>query len=97
MNNTTDRSMLTDCYHVTGKDFPMPENTDKGVDSGPQDFAGTSDRQLAPRLNASLGKYGPSTKGAEGAAFPTDANGKESADEQPVFSGKKIQRWASVC
>lgn len=87
MNN--DESLLNDCYRIGGKYFPVPDkNTDKGQENGPQELVSQSDKQKAPRLNASEG-YGPTVKGKEGKSFSTTDNGKESDDEKPVFAGSR--------
>jgi hypothetical protein len=86
MNNDT--SWLNDCYRIGGKDFPMSDSA-KGIDEGPEDTVNQSETQKAPRLNASRGKYGPTIKGAEGAAFPTSDNGVESESENQTFAGDK--------
>ena len=56
MNNTSDKSMLTDCDHLTGKFFPMPDESAKGEELGAEGLTGgQSDKQKAARLNASDG------------------------------------------
>lgn len=72
----TESKDMLDAYHVTGKDFPVPDSG-KGVDNGPQGLVKMSDKQKSPRLNASDG-IGPEVRGKEGKAFPTSTNGGES-------------------
>lgn len=81
---------LLDAYHVTGKDFPVPDSA-KGVDSGPQGLVAQSAKQKDASLNMSGGKSmrGPVTWGDEGRAFSTSTNGGESnskaTSEQPTY------------
>jgi len=79
---------LTDPALTRPRDFPVPDHQGKGTDNGPEDFAGNSDKQLAPRLNASNG-YGPTVKSKEGKAFPFSGNSKASKDESQTFAGAR--------
>lgn len=74
---------LLDAYHVTGKDFPVPDSG-KGTDSGPKGLVMQSDKQKAPRLNASDG-YGPEVRGKEGKAFPASTGPSTGSSEKATF------------
>lgn len=80
---------LSDSFYWRAKDFPMPDL--KEEESGPGKFAGDSEKQRSPRLNASEGN-GPTVKGKEGKAFPADPNSKASEDESQTFAGDRDSR-----
>ena len=74
---------MLDAYHVTGKDFPVPDSA-KGMDSGPKGLVMQSEKQKAPRLNASDG-YGPEVRGKEGKGFPTSTAPSTGTSAKPTF------------
>lgn len=67
---------MRDCYHTTGKDFPVPDSA-QGTEAGPRGLVMQSMKQKSPGYNASEGD-GPAVWGKEGKGFPEATNKGES-------------------